>query len=162
MSKGCRDHLGNEFKSISEMCRFHGVNVATFRNRYLSGHDLRICLSTKTISSYNNKCCEDHLGNNFESIGAMCEFYGVSQQTYSSRKESGHSLEVCLTGKGLISRKIECTPCNDHLGNTFSSITEMCKYWGVNKTTFLRRHRKGYCLNYSLTGKGIKKGLSNF
>lgn len=26
--------------------------------------------------------------------------------------------------------------CTDHLGNMFSSVKEMCKYWGVNSTTF--------------------------
>lgn len=33
-SKSCLDHLGNEYKSISEMCKHYGINYNNYNNKY--------------------------------------------------------------------------------------------------------------------------------
>ena len=42
--------------------------------------------------------------------------------------------------------------CKDHLGNKFSSITEMCNYWNISKPTYKYRQKKGLTLEQTLTG----------
>lgn len=40
-----KDHEGRYFRSMSAMCRYHGVNVSTFYNRLAEGLPLEMCLS---------------------------------------------------------------------------------------------------------------------
>ena len=49
----------------------------------------------------------------------------------------------------------------DHLGYSYDTITEMCKAWGVNRTSFLYRINKGYTVEQALTGNGIPDTNSN-
>lgn len=46
--------------------------------------------------------------------------------------------------------------CQDHLGNHFSSIKEMCEYYGVNVHTFYSRTLYGASIEEALT-KPTKK-----
>ena len=41
-----RDHNGKYFRSMAEMCRWHGVKTSTFRERLEKGWSLQKCLST--------------------------------------------------------------------------------------------------------------------
>ena len=43
------------------------------------------------------------------------------------------------------------TPCTDHLGNKFESITSMCKHWGIGLRTFQYRMKQGLTLEQTLT-----------
>ena len=42
----------------------------------------------------------------------------------------------------------------DHLGNTFPHLKPMCKYWGISRTTFHYRQKRGWSLEKTLTTKG--------
>lgn len=46
-------------------------------------------------------------------------------------------------------------PCTDHLGNSFNSITSMCKYWGIDVKVFGTRMRNNWPLDIALT-KGLR------
>lgn len=43
--------------------------------------------------------------------------------------------------------------CEDHLGNKFHTVKEMCCYWNVYQGTFKSRQDKGWSLEDSLCGK---------
>lgn len=40
--------------------------------------------------------------------------------------------------------------CTDHLGNRFNSVTEMCKYWKIDRGTYQTRIKTGYTLEQAL------------
>lgn len=40
--------------------------------------------------------------------------------------------------------------CTDHLGNRFNSVTEMCKYWKIDRGTYQTRIKIGYTLEQAL------------
>jgi hypothetical protein len=44
----------------------------------------------------NNIRCEDHLGNKFQSITKMAEYWGIYRKTLQSRLNSGWSLRDAL------------------------------------------------------------------
>ena len=76
--------------------------------------------------------CEDHLGNEFPSINAMCKHYGIKPATLYTRMNKNHmSLKKALTKPQTIYK--------DHLGNEFPSKTAMCEHYGVTCTTFDNR-----------------------
>lgn len=44
-----KDHKGRYFRSMSQMCKYHGVNVSTFFNRMAEGLPLEMCLSRESF-----------------------------------------------------------------------------------------------------------------
>lgn len=44
-----KDHEGRYFRSMAQMCRYHGVNVSTFYNRIAEGLPLEMCLSRESF-----------------------------------------------------------------------------------------------------------------
>lgn len=138
MSKRCKDHLGNSFKSTKEMCEYWGIKQTAFYNRVKKGLKLNEALAP----TKNRECAIDHLGNKFKSMNEMCRHWGVSSSTFLHRRENGLSIEECLIG---------IKPVSDHLGNKFKSIKEMCEYWGINYTTYFNRVRLGLDIKNVLT-----------
>lgn len=49
----------------------------------------------------------------------------------------------------------------DHLGNSYSSIKEMCKAYGINCTVFEARIKHGFNLEEALTRKVKKANLDS-
>ena len=94
-----RDHLENQFESIKEMVQYWGISRETYNKRLSEGWSLEKALTTSVSYANNTQKCRDHLGNEFESKGAMYKAYGVSRATFSNRLLSGWSLEEALTGK---------------------------------------------------------------
>lgn len=135
-----RDHLGNEFKSIKEMCEVYGVDYRIAIGRRHRGWTIEDILTKPDRKSYTVK---DHLGNEFCSIGEMCRHYEVNKATFLKRIKSGQTLEEALTKQKQIYK--------DHIGNEFKSINEMCRYYGINKVTFYMRIKSGWTLEEALT-----------
>lgn len=138
-----RDHLGNIYQSESEMCRSWGIRYSTFMARKHSGWSVGDAL-TKPILSSNRVQMTDHLGNTYNSIKAMCDYWGISYRVYSMRRYLGWDIEKALTEP--VGHNV-----SDHLGNYFSSEMEMCKHWGIRYETFLGRKHRGWSLKRSLT-----------
>lgn len=87
--------------------------------------------------------CADYLGNEFPSIKAMCKYWNISAETYSSRIKSGWTQKQALT-----TPKMKYT---DHKGNKFKSKSAMCRYWGINDGTFDSRIKNGMTQEQALT-----------
>ena len=93
----------------------------------------------------NKKTIEDHLGNRFESVAAMCEFWNVNIGTYKYRMKQGWLLEKVLTTKTYV--------CKDHLGNEYPSLKAMCKAYGITKAVYEYRIKQGWSVEKALTTK---------
>ena len=57
MAKKVIDHKGNEFKSVSEMCRYWGVSSKLFYSRHRHCRDLEYCLSPKKGKGWSSCWC---------------------------------------------------------------------------------------------------------
>lgn len=112
------DHLGNEFKSTKEMCKFYNIRVDTYYQKRKDGIPL-----SNILSPISGQCYVDHLGNRFNSLGEMCKYHNTTTQRYYYRQKSGFSLKESLEGKVL-----------DHLGNSFTSLNDMAKYHNFDFT----------------------------
>lgn len=109
----CKDHLGNQFPTLKDMCNFYNISAGTYKYRIKQGMSVEDALTTDACS-YDTT---DHLGNKFASIEKMCEHYGLTRATYRHRIERGWSLEKTLTTPQQQSKH----DCVDHMGNGFSS-----------------------------------------
>lgn len=101
---------------------------------------------------------KDHLGNEFISLKEMLKHYDLDRSNYYRRKERGWSLEKILTTKkattGRASEKYKEKHHKkhyDHLGNEYNSVDEMCKYYGIGRTTYIYRMNHDWPLKYALT-----------
>ena len=88
--------------------------------------------------------CFDYQGNEFKSIIAMCEHYGISRFLYTHRRSKGLTLEQCL-------QKVSRYRVFDHLGNEFNTKKEMCEHYGISFSTFSSRMEAGWTLKNALT-----------
>lgn len=159
--KPCKDHLGNEFDSITAMCKYYGVNPTTFSIRLKYGVGLQEALG----APYNRKQVVDHQGNRFNSITDMCRHWGISLSMYYGRLNKNWSLRdtletpVCECGRKFKAR--QGNKCEDHLGNEFDSIKDMCNHYGVSYNTFFSRIYWGMSLKDALTLKICEDHLGN-
>ena len=97
------------------------------------------------------KPSEDHEGNQFDSIQAMCDYWGVTRNAFVKRIQLGWSLREALTEKNK-------QPIKDHLGNEFNTQKEMCKHYNISPTTFRARIKKnGWPLEKALTTNTCEK-----
>jgi len=96
--KACRDHLGNQYNSLSEMCKQYNISINTFHSRKRRGWSLERILTTEIKQKIRYR---DHLGNEYDSERSMCKAYGINVQTYRHRLKLGKTIEEALTGKLL-------------------------------------------------------------
>ncbi len=92
MNNKVKDHLGNEYNSIVDMCRVYDIDSNLFKSRYNTlKWSLEDSLTKDTIVT-------DHLGNEYSSIRDMCEAYNIDSSVFNNRYNSYKwSLEDCLT-----------------------------------------------------------------
>lgn len=126
----CKDHEGNEFGSVTEMCSFWGVKRTTYRERIKANFSVSQALSSKAYDLVEYRYT-DHKGNKFKTASEMYQHWGTHRGAFKKKQGLGLSLECCLTDKWV-----------DHKGAEFESLTAMCSHWCVPKYTFLRRLSK--------------------
>lgn len=86
---------------------------------------------------------KDHLGNEYPSIGAMLDAYGVNRGTFLSRINAGEALEQAL-------RPAKHTSCRDHTGQEFRSQNAMARSWGLEPHILRNRLKEGMDLKAAL------------
>lgn len=144
--EGVEDHLGNHYRSVSEMCRVYGIRPDNFCQRRKRGWTLE-----ETLTSKRQTQVQDHLGNTFEDINAMCAHYGVKRSTYSQRLRNGATVEQALSAARHSSGDRTGMPTTDHLGNNYPSQRAMCRQYGIKVAAFRARLRNGFTLEEALT-----------
>ena len=121
----CKDHEGNEFDSLIDMCEHYGIAIKTFRMRMRYKWTLERALM-QPIRYF--KKCKDHLGNEFNSELEMCRYWHITLSTFRSRMRCKWTLERALTMPILgVGSSI---PARDHLGRDYPSMSAMFRAWG--------------------------------
>lgn len=152
MKNKVQDHLGNEYSSISDMCRAYGTNCAAYTARRKKGLSCEEAL----VSSLH--AVKDYKGVEYRSIHDMCSAYGVTEDAYYSRIKRGWSLKDALT-RELSEVGLRCPKQTDHLGNEYSSISEMCKAYGIMDETYRYRIKHGFSVEEALTMPLQREGI---
>lgn len=122
-----KDHLGNEFKTKTDMCNYWHIDISTYTQRINKGWDVGKALTYRAGDSERT----DHLGTLFASVEAMCEHWGIDSDEYLWRRDRGWNIEQALT------LKEGAKPIKDHLGNGFKSERAMCEHWGSDVNIFV-------------------------
>lgn len=147
----CKDHLGQEFVSVSAMCRHWNIPTSTFHNRMNSPNytlEQALTLPPDNHRNAGDKCL-DHLGHPFKSKREMCEYWHIPRAVFFGRIRLGWSLEKALTAP--LDYKAGAEKVYDHLGQAFDSEVEMCKAWNIGRGTFRERKRRGWDIEKCLT-----------
>ena len=147
--KAIKDHLGNKFSSVTDMCEYWGIKNSTYYKRLRYWDNLKDILETPVKVTGYKIACKDHLGNKFGSITDMCKHWGIGSFTFHSRIDNGWSLKEALTRK---------VACRDHLGNEFENQSGMCSFYGIKLGTYKDRRKKGMSLEEALTSP-VKEDL---
>lgn len=153
--KPCEDHIGNKFSSVQAMCEYWNIDRGTYEYRKKQGWPTKKALTLPSKSTF----CEDHLGNKFPSIKNMCEHWNINNKMYECRIQQGWSTEKALTkSKMTVGHQKQC---EDHLGNKFHSIKDMCKHWNMNDNRYKGRIRHGWSVKKALTTWSTKTYISD-
>lgn len=143
------DHLGNEFKTKTEMCNHYGVDRNRFNDRIKRGYSVERALNKGRITERMGKkgvSCVDHHGNTFATKKDMCTHYGIDRTTFNARIKKGWTIEKALTTP-LRKKKIQ-----DHNGVCYESLELMCEEYHITKEVYVLRETKGYTLKERLCG----------
>ena len=132
-----KDHLGNNFDSLSAMAKAYGLKKETLSYRLRHGMDIETVLTKERIKG---KSIKDHLGNEFNSISAMCKKYNINAPTFQNRIKKGMSLEEALTAQVCP----KCLMITDPFGKCFNSLEELLNYYKVDRTTYGNRIKQGW------------------
>ena len=158
------DHLGNTFKSAKILCKYWKIDYTDFHARISCGWTVKDAIekgradSLKATKKSEVFC--DHLGNTFDSIKDMCDYWGIIESSFYYRMEKGMKLREAL--ETSVEHEVY-----DHLGNKFNNVVDMCKYWGISISTYKYRLKLGKSLEETLTLKpyeindGVKDHLGN-
>lgn len=153
------DHLGNVYPSKTKMCEAYKVNPCTYDGRILRGatkeEALTGTMTVKNISPVEDRT--DHLGNVFDTVDDMCDFWEINKSCYIDRIKRKWSKERALTEKSRKDTIKDSGDCTDHLGNTFESIRDMCDFWEISDSKYHFRISQGYTKEEALTGNYTSK-----
>lgn len=148
--KTCTDHLGQTFKSESEMCRHWGISQASFTHRIKRKWPLEKALTHPQLRGRGTPCT-DHLGNQYPSASEMFKAYNTNYTVYNYRmKVMGWTQEQALTTPISNPDLAGAHTCTDHLGNIFPSKKAMCDHWHVPRNVYFARKRAGKSLKECL------------
>lgn len=133
-SKAVTDHTGENFKSISAMCKKWDIPRSTYNIRIKKGWTIKDALTTPCEKlSIKKQEWTDHKGITYPSLNAMCSAYGITHHTFSTRiSKLGWSVEKALKTPNIINSQ----KCTDYFGHTFPSKLDMAHYYGIPETAF--------------------------
>ena len=94
-----KDHLGQEFPSLTAMCRHWHMKFLTVWYRLEAGWSMEDALTIPPLphNRRNRTICRDHLGREFISQVEMCRYWGINIHTYRGRRFNGLSVKEALT-----------------------------------------------------------------
>ncbi|MCM1296802.1 MAG: hypothetical protein NC311_14790 [Muribaculaceae bacterium] len=146
-----KDHLGQEFPSISHMCRHWHVGLSTYRERRKRGWDLESALTEKQRMPGvpKTEACRDHLGNEYPSKAAMCKAWGKTRYCVQSRLDLGWDLKRALEEPFSVNAR----PCTDYKNRQFPTSKDMANFLGFPEYAFQSRKEPeklipGYAAKY--------------
>lgn len=151
------DHLGNKFKSLSQMLKHWGISPATYYNRtHKEGLSMEEALTKPIAKTYSFQEVTDHLGNKYRSLSLMARTYGIKPITLRDRLERGWSVREALTVPVDTSThhknvNVEGIRVQDHKGVWYNSYYELAKAYGLTiSTLYGRLVRLGWSIEKAL------------
>lgn len=150
-----RDHTGRNFLSISAMARAWGVKVDTLNRRLDAGWSVEQALTLPADarrSESHGLSVVDPTGRTFPNYKAMARAWGVKYGTLLYRLGAGHTLADALRPRVPRHRRGQLVCAGvDHTGRRYTSITEMCRAWGVGYSAYQNRIARGWSVGRALT-----------
>lgn len=132
-----KDHLGNEYNNIIEMCKHYGISYSNYKNRIQLGWSQEKALTYKV--KHKEKKVKDYLDNSYNSINEMLQHYGIDRHIYMSRIRRGYTQKEALV---LID---EYKPIiKDHNRIVYKTISDMCKTYGIVTHNYYERIASGW------------------
>lgn len=148
------DNKGNKYRSEREMCEKNGVNYSNFLVNINSGYSLSEALKSRkkdlSVKAPN--------GKTYNSMKDLCKDYGISYNKFLILKKKGLSVEKCI--KEAQTKKVK-EVVKDHLGNEYTSISAMCKHYGISADTYHRKLRNGESLEAIFSGDNKRNGVTD-
>lgn len=144
--KPCKDHLGNEYGSINDMCRAYGITKEVLKGRLRTGASLADALAKPS----ERGPCKDHLGKEYPSRTAMCAAYDIPIAVLDFRLKQKYSLERALT-EPVRPKFANEAARTDHTGKIYASEAKMCEAYGITNSVLHGRLDRGYTLERALT-----------
>lgn len=157
----CKDHLGNEYPTTRAMCEAWNIDYDLYLARLHNGFSVQKALEKltprdKDAALYNGLV--DINGVEYKTLTAMCQAWGISVKCFVGRIERGWSFEEALSIPADTSNPVKRhSRVSDHVGNKFTSVNAMCKYWDVNLGTYKYRVKQGLSVEEALTKKINRK-----
>ena len=148
------DGLGNTFKNIGDMCKFHQVSTTTYRLKTragLSPREIFSNVSRKWLRTKFTVPCKDHLGNEYPTTRAMCEAWNIDYDLYLARLRNGFSVQKAL--EKLTPMDKDAALYNglvDINGVEYKTLTAMCQAWGISVKCFVGRIERGWAFEEAL------------
>lgn len=131
----CRDHLGQEYRSIREMTRAWKVTDCQYYKRRSRGWTLEKALTTPSGCYHPVR---DHLGREYLSERDMARAWNVGYNAYLARRKYGWSIERALTEPVRGKYRFP-----DPAGAGMTDLYELSAATGVAPHTIYRRVREG-------------------
>lgn len=157
---------GCVYASITDACNNLGINRGTVVYRLKQGATIEEAFSTekwkfrkrtyKKHRGHKGTPTQDHLGNWFPSVSAMCRHYGIKPVQYACRINLKWSKADALTKETRPLTK----PVTDHFGNHYDSQSEMCAAYNISHTLFCKRIERGWDLSDALTTPPRERKIS--
>lgn len=136
---------GNKYDTFTDMCDFYNVSVSLVYSRIRRGYTLKEALTTPI-----QKSVYDHNGRKFDSINEMCSYYNIDHSVYFARmNRHGWSQKDALTIPVHMSSK-QYIACEDHLGNHYINLKQMCDAYDRDYNLFLSRRKHGWTIQEAL------------
>lgn len=157
--KKVTDYLGNEFKSVKEMCNAYGIDYAKYVNtakRIKANKDKPPKKKAKKPRATSRKGVTLSDGRTFRSVMEAAKACDIPYGAVMTRihKYKWDVEKALLTPKSVNKTAVSCT---DGV-NQYSSIGEMARALGVNKNLLYQRYHRGKDL---LMDKSCKDHLGN-
>ena len=132
------DHKGIEYPSQKAMCDAYGVSQTVFCKRIERGWTLEEALM-------GGKVLYSKDGVDYRTNKEIQEAFNIHRNTLRDKLNKGYTYEE------IIERKTY--RAEDHLGNKYATEEDMCKTYGVKKSTYRSRSAAGKSKEEALTGK---------
>lgn len=151
-AKPAEDFMGHVFPSFADMAAYWGLPVQRIRDRLHKGWTLKRALM-KPLRGCQFKIADPETGEVLNEK-EYAQKVGVSLRTFYYRRRNKVSKDLTYSPMRLNS-----IPAKDHTGRVFSSMSEMCRFWGIDYQRFhFRFTQAGWDIKKALTAPVQRKG----
>lgn len=151
------DPFGKTHRTLNNMLKYYDISKSSYFGYIITGRTLKDLLIDKMngrVQKFRkgsgSYIVVDHLGKTYDGLTDMCRHYGIAASTLRYRLLFGWTLETALTypAKDV---NTEAKLVEDHLGNKYTSVSDMCRHYNINLTTYITRIKAGRTLEKALT-----------